>query len=213
MSVGAARGALLKPLTAGDGIIWASADTYIQDGANENTNYGLGETMLTKGALVTGGDFARKMFIQFDLTDVSAINTIVMKLTYSGCVNCTSSKQIVGHGATVYDASPRGVNWVETGITWNNSLSSNNRNGNASTPYDVDWSNVQSLGSIDIVNNSTAGDIATLSGAAFTSYMQARIGGIASVLLRPATGDNSTTPIFYTKDNLSGKPGPFLEIT
>ncbi len=93
------------PTTVGD-----SADAYVQDGSNANTNFGSATSLVVKSGS-TG--FNRFTYLKFDLSNVSTINSVQLQL--HGNLSNTSDASVVTDVFSVADTS-----WTESGITFNN---------------------------------------------------------------------------------------------
>jgi hypothetical protein len=87
-----------------------TADAYVRDGTNANTNFGTDATLQTKNTTSAGNN--RRSYLKFDITSVSG--TIVSaKLRLYG--NHTTAGSTSDSAFAVSSNS-----WTEAGITWNN---------------------------------------------------------------------------------------------
>jgi uncharacterized delta-60 repeat protein len=87
-----------------------TADTYIQDGASADTNFGTSTQLLVKKSGTTGQN--RETYLKFDLSSMSSFNTV--KLNLFGALNNSDQPSLVTQVFSIADNS-----WAETGITWN----------------------------------------------------------------------------------------------
>jgi uncharacterized delta-60 repeat protein len=88
----------------------STADAYVRDGASAGTNFGTATDLEVKDA---GTGFNRVSYIKFDLSSVSAINSV--KLDLFGKLSDTQDASITTSLFSVADTS-----WSETGVTFNN---------------------------------------------------------------------------------------------
>jgi hypothetical protein len=87
-----------------------SADAYVRDGTNATANFGTAKDLEVKKA---GSGFNRVSYIKFDLSSVSAINSV--KLNLFGKLSDTQDASLATSIFSVADTS-----WTETGINFNN---------------------------------------------------------------------------------------------
>jgi hypothetical protein len=87
-----------------------TADAYVRDGSNAGANFGTAKDLEVKKG---GSGFNRVSYIKFDLSSVSAINSV--KLNLFGKVSDTQDASLATSLFSVADTS-----WTETGINFNN---------------------------------------------------------------------------------------------
>lgn len=88
-----------------------TADAHVRSGTNQNINYGTATTLEIKKSAIATDDFNREIYLKFDLTNVTSVQTAKLRLYGSA-----TSPEIVS--TDLYSAS--NTSWTETGITWAN---------------------------------------------------------------------------------------------
>ncbi len=88
-----------------------TADAHVRSGTHQNTNYGNGTTLDIKKSANPADDFNREIYLKFDLTNVTSVQTAKLRLYGSA-----GSPEVVS--TDLYSAA--NTSWTESGITWAN---------------------------------------------------------------------------------------------
>src|SRR5690606_37466338 len=100
-------------LTTGTG---NGSDSYVNAGANQNTNYGSNETALE--LMGSANDFLRKAYFRFDLSSVPGpITEASLSFRINSPDGNTGGGPVRLYGL---NDAVEGESWAETGINWNN---------------------------------------------------------------------------------------------
>jgi hypothetical protein len=89
-----------------------SADAYVRDGSNANTNYGGAADLVVKRDSATNSGFNRQAYLKFDTATLTGpVGKAILRVY---------GKFDTGSGGTALSAYAVPTTWSETGITWNN---------------------------------------------------------------------------------------------
>jgi|GEM_PF-2267350 len=164
---------------------YPAADSYVRSGSNANKNYGTASVLESKND-PTFTSSRRIAYIKFDYSDISSINSAVLKFTTQGTVT--------NHVLHVYGLT--NTSWTETGITWNNAPN-NNTSG-----YGLTGSGITDIGTV--TNNGNG--IYTIN---VTNYVKSQAGKIATFVILTDTPDDALVDSITSRE---GTNKPVLEI-
>ncbi len=200
----------------------AVADTHIQFGVNENSNYGASEAMSIRQNDDAPRDFLS--YVRFDLStvDIETLTDAKLTLTATGGHFWVGGRFRVVGLDNVAGNTPQ--NWGENSLTWNSAGAEIDTSiyPNPSAPDSVlSLARVTDLdGSVPGVSeqfpsNGNAGSKGGVTGQALVAFLQSRIddGGLATFIIDMPVDNNDATINFATREHANLDWRPVLELT
>ncbi len=185
-------------------VLTPSADAFIRGGSNANANQNGGNAQNL--LILPGNDlnFARKAYLRFDLSSITADVTdaqLSLDISFSNTAVGGAPLNIWG----LNDGS--GDNWSETGITWNNAPG--NQNNPAGTTGAALLGQIVDTGEVATPGTFTF----TLDTDALLAFIQADGNDAVTFIITGSSGSNGPVrPIIASREN-AGPPAARLDLT
>jgi hypothetical protein len=187
------------------------ADASIQGGDNADKNFGPNYLWVKNGSSI---NFARKMYMRFDLTTASAplsnLESATLRLSDGGAKRCLARRQEWLYRVWGLPDADAGENWDEKTITWNNAPLNDVESGKSLKAEAIP------LGTLTVKGTGKEGDIVSFSSPELTKWLQSDTNKLATLIFtRDETEIGQTDNVlhvFWPKEQ-SKQPRPTLALS